>query len=144
MWYHGKVKEIVTLSTRVIVGKYERDYAKAFEQTFSSVVTLQMEYAALRRAQDDDRLNSRQTGKDTSHYHERLIQLRQSIEMQKLMAIGFVLKLVDKIPLKIYRFKIDSVSVIGSLEYKDCQYKDLTRRSLCQWIENVKKQIETS
>ena len=101
MWYYGKVKEIVTLSTKVIVGKYERDYAKAFEQTFSSIVTLQMEYAALRRAQDDDRLNSRQTGKDTSHYHERLIQLRQSIEMQKLMAIGFVLKLVDKIPLKL-------------------------------------------
>lgn len=101
MWHHGKIKEIVTLSTKVIVGKYERDYAKAFMVVFDSLLLLQMEYAALRRAQDDGVLNSRQTGKDTSHYHERLIQLRQSIELQKLMAIGFVLKLVDKIPLKL-------------------------------------------
>ena len=43
-----------------------------------------------------------------------------------------------------YRFKVNGVSVISGLEYKDCQYKDLTRRSLCQWIDNVKKQIETS
>nr|DAE24953.1 MAG TPA: hypothetical protein [Myoviridae sp. ctxjh1] len=101
MFYHGKIKEIVTLSTKVIAGKFERDYAKAFEQTFSSIVTLQMEYAALRRTQDDGRMNPRQMGKDTSYYHERLIQLRYSIESQKLMAIGFVLKLADKIPLNL-------------------------------------------
>ena len=107
MWYHGKIKEIVTLSTKVIAGKFECDYVKAFEQTFGSIVILQMEYAALRRAQDDDRMNPRQIGKDTSHYHERLIQLRQSIEMNKLMAIGFVLKLVDKIPLKLCKPNVE-------------------------------------
>lgn len=42
-----------------------------------------------------------------------------------------------------YRFKVNGVSVISGLEYKDCQYKDPTRRALCQWIDNVKKQIET-
>ena len=103
MWYRGKIKEIIKLTNKVIAGQYERDYAKAFEQTFVSIVTLQMEYAALRRAQDDGRMDPRQMGKDTSHYHERLIELRHSIEMHKLMAIGFVLKLVNKIPIKLYR-----------------------------------------
>lgn len=107
MWYHGKIKDIVNLTNKVIAGKFERDYVKAFEQTFGSIVTLQMEYAALRRAQDDDRLNSRQMGKDTSHYHERLIELRQSIEMHKLMAIGFVLKLVNKIPARLYHPNVE-------------------------------------
>lgn len=41
-----------------------------------------------------------------------------------------------------YRFKVNGVSVVSGLEYKDCQYKDPTRRALCQWIDNVKKQIE--
>lgn len=119
MWYNGKIKEIVTLSTKVIAGKFERDYAEAFMVVFNSIVTLQMEYAALRRAQDDNRLKSRQMGKDTPHYHERLIQLRQSIEMHKLMAIGFVLKLVDKIPTKLYRPNVERKchgSVLDTLE----------------------------
>lgn len=125
MWYRGKIKEVVRLTNKVIAGQYERDYAKAFEQTFVSIVTLQMEYAALRRAD-----------KDMSHYRDKLVNLRMSIEMHKMMAVGFVLKLVDKIPLKIYRSNIDG------LEYKDCKYKDPTRRALCQWIDNVKKQLE--
>lgn len=119
MWYHGKIKEIIKLTNKVIVGKYERDYVKAFEQTFGSIVTLQMGYAALRRAKDDYRLNSRQMGKDTSHYHERLIELRHSIELHKLMAIGFVLKLVDKIPIKTYRLNVERKchgSVLDTLE----------------------------
>lgn len=125
MWYHGKIKEVVRLTNKVIAGQYERDYLLSFEQTFSKIIMLQTEYAALRRADED-----------MSRYRDKLVNLRMSIEMHKMMAIGFVLKLVDKIPLKLYR------SNINGLEYKDCKYKDPTRRALCQWIDNVKKQLE--
>ena len=125
MWYHGKIKEVVRLINKVIAGQYERDYLLSFEQTFSKIIMLQTEYAALRRAD-----------KDMSHYRDKLVNLRISIEMHKMMAVGFVLKLVDKIPLKLYRSNIDG------LEYKDCKYKDPTRNALCQWIDNVKKQLE--
>ena len=125
MWYHGKIKEVVRLTNKVIAGQYERDYLSSFEQTFSKIIMLQAEYAALRRADGD-----------MSRYRDKIVNLRMSIEMHKTMAIGFVLKLVDKIPLKLYRSNIDS------LEYKDCKYKDPTRRALCQWIDNVKKQLE--
>lgn len=125
MWYHGKIKEVVRLTNKVIAGQYERDYLLSFEQTFSKIIMLQTEYAALRRADED-----------MSRYRDKLVNLRMSIEMHKTMAIGFVLKLVDKIPLKLYRSNIDG------LEYKDCKYKDPTRRALCQWIDNVKKQLE--
>lgn len=43
-----------------------------------------------------------------------------------------------------YRFKVNGVFVISGLEYKDCKYKDPTRRALCQWIDNVKKQLEAN
>ena len=125
MWYHGKIKEVVRLTNKVIAGQYERDYLLSFEQTFSKIIMLQTEYAVLRRAD-----------KDMSHYRDKLVNLRMAIETHKMMAIGFVLKLVDKIPLKLYR------SNIGGLEYKDCKYKDPTRNALCQWIDNVKKQLE--
>lgn len=125
MWYHGKIKEVVRLTNKVIAGQYERDYLLSFEQTFSKIIMLQTEYAALRHAD-----------KYMSHYRDKLVNLRMSLEMHKMMAIGFVLKLVDKIPLKLYRSNIDS------LEYKDCKYKDPTRNALCQWIDNVKKQLE--
>lgn len=125
MWYHGKIKEVVRLTNRVIAGQYERDYLLSFEQTFSKIIMLQTEYAALRHVD-----------KDMSHYRDKIVNLRMSIEMHKMMAIGFVLKLVDKIPLKLYRFNIDG------LEYKDCKYKDPTRNALCQWIDNVRKQLE--
>lgn len=125
MWYHGKIKEVVRLTNKVIAGQYERDYLLSFEQTFSKIIMLQTEYAALRRAD-----------KDMSQCRDKLVNLRMSIEMHKTMAIGFVLKLADKIPLKLYRSNIDG------LEYKDCKYKDPTRNALCQWIDNVKKQLE--
>ena len=125
MWYHGKIKEVVRLTNKVIAGQYERDYLLSFEQTFSKIIMLQTEYAALRRADED-----------MSRYRDKLVNLRMSIEMHKTMAIGFVLKLVDKIPLKLYRSNIDG------LEYEDCKYKDPTRRALRQWIDNVKKQLE--
>ena len=125
MWYHGKIKEVVRLTNKVIAGQYERDYLLSFEQTFSKIIMLQTEYAALRHAD-----------KDMSHYRDKLVNLRMTIETHKMMAIGFVLKLVDKIPLKLYRPNIDG------LEYKDCKYKDPTRNALCQWIDNVKKQLE--
>lgn len=125
MWYHGKIKETVKLINKVIAGQYERDYLLSFEQTFSKIIMLQAEYAVLRRADGD-----------MSRYRDKIVNLRMSIEMHKMMAIGFVLKLVDKIPLKLYRSNIDS------LEYKDCKYKDPTRNALCQWIDNVKKQLE--
>ena len=134
MWYHGKIKEVVRLTNKVIAGQYERDYLLSFEQTFSKIIMLQTEYAALRHAD-----------KDMSHYRDKLVNLRMSIEMHKMMAIGFVLKLVDKIPLKLYRSNVDvvnGVSVISGFEYKDCKYKDPTRNALCQWIDNVRKQLE--
>nr|DAN19344.1 MAG TPA: hypothetical protein [Caudoviricetes sp.] len=43
-----------------------------------------------------------------------------------------------------YRFKVNGVFVISGLEYKDYKYKDPTRRALCQWIDNVKKQLEAN
>lgn len=85
MWYHGKIKKTVRLTNKVIAGEYERDYLLSFEQTFSKIIMLQAEYAALRQAD-----------KDMSRYRDELVNLRMAIEMHKMMAIGFVLKLADK------------------------------------------------
>lgn len=108
MRYHGKIKETVKLINKVIAGQYERDYLLSFEQTFSKIAMLQAEYVALRRAD-----------KDMSHYRDKLVNLRMSIETHKMMAIGFVLKLVDKIPTKLYRPNVERKchgSVLDTLE----------------------------
>ena len=140
MWHHGKIKEFVVKTIYNL--PYRENPLRIIRSLLAKRHRSKLKCDRLEQLLKKNDLSPRSTGKDISHLREELMQSHVSVTYYNFMVERYVLKLVDEIPLKIYRFKVDSVSVIGSLEYKDCQYKDLTRRALCQWIDNVKKQLE--
>ena len=142
MCYHGKIKESVV---KTIYGlPYRENPLRIIRSLLAERHRSKLKCDRLEQLLKKNDLSPRRTGKDISRLREELRQSHVSVTYYNFMVERYVLKLVEEIPLKIYRFKVGDVSVISGLEYKDCQYKDFTRNALCQWIDNVKKQIETS
>lgn len=101
VWYHGKIKESVVKTIYSL--PYRENPLRIIREFLVKRHRSKLKCDRLEQLLKKNDLSPRRTGKDISHLRDELRQSHVSVTYYNFMVERYVLKLVDKIPIKIYR-----------------------------------------
>nr|DAS00480.1 MAG TPA: hypothetical protein [Caudoviricetes sp.] len=136
MFYHGKIKESVVKTIYSL--PYRENPLMIIRSLLIKRHRSKLKCDRLDQLLKKNNLSPRRTGKDISHLREELRQSHVSVTYYNFMVERYVLKIVDGMPIKIYRSNANVIKVVSDLVYKDCLPRDIPEnpvlRALDAWV----------
>ena len=118
VWYHGKIKESVVKTIYSL--PYRENPLRIIRSLLVKRHQSKLKCDRLEQLLKKNDLSPRRTGKDISHLREELRYAYTTVTYYNFMVERYVLKLVEEIPIKIYRHNANMIKVISDFVYKDC------------------------
>nr|DAV72588.1 MAG TPA: hypothetical protein [Caudoviricetes sp.] len=136
MFYHGKIKDSVVKTIHSL--PYRENPLRIIRELLVERHQSKLKCDRLEQLLKKNGLSPRRTGKDISHLREELRQSHVSITYYNFMVERYVLKLVEEMPIKIYRPNANMIKVISDFVYKDRlpkhKFKSPVLQAMSEWV----------